>query len=294
MSWLEGYNKVSRSSKLNFLHKLAYLNKSATRGATLEDFLEATKTGEDIADGAADYAQKAGMSLEEFISSLSDLSGEYEAINNSLFSEIRAFPRLNRSEAPGVVSPELESRYSDWALGGPKKAPPNFHKIEGGTNNYRSAQPPEEEDFYKFLNEKYGIENIISLNSKNHSGIAGAAGLAYLHVPLGSRPPSSSDWGMIKSLLSQGDTLVHCTHGADRTGAVVGRYKVEEMNVDPIIAHNESLGYGFKSQDHPGWPERCDNMPVSTPEEEAEKQACIDDSTDPNKRLRNFIYHGHR
>ena len=285
---------MSRISKINFLHKLAYLNKSATGTMSLEDFLEVTRSGADIADNAVDYVQKAGMSLEEFIDSLSDLSGEYEAINNSLFSEIRALPRLERAEAAGVVSPELESRYSDWTLGGPKKTPPNFHRVEGGNNNYRSAQPPEEEDFYKFLNEKYGIENIISLNSKNHSGIAGAAGLAYLHVPLGSRPPSRSDWSMIKSLLSQGDTLVHCTHGADRTGGVIGRYKVEEMNVDPTIAHNESLEYGFKSQDHPGWPERCDDMPVGTPEEAAEKQECIDDSADPNKRLRNFIYHGHR
>ena len=143
----------------------------------------------------------------------------------------------------------------------------NFDTIGDGLNNYRCAQPPKSEDFYRFLNQKYKINNIISLNHKNHNAEAEAAGLSYLHVPLGSRPPSNSNWEQIKSLLRRGNCLVHCTHGADRTGAVVARWKIEEYNESCDSAYQEALTYGFKPQSHPGYGK----------------------GPDPNKDLRTFI-----
>jgi protein-tyrosine phosphatase len=50
--------------------------------------------------------------------------------------------------------------------------------------------------------------------------------------------PNREKFEQIKAILRKGNTLVHCTHGADRTGAIIGRYYVEEgiMSVDAAFA----------------------------------------------------------
>ena len=169
---------------------------------------------------------------------------DFEALNRAIFEGINDSSRFdfdklmrdlqlnqgtqsissqNRADA-NSLSEDSDLTFEGWmspgtALGGGT----NFDTIGDGLNNYRCAQPPRSEEFYRFLNQKYKINNIISLNHKNHNAEAEAAGLSYLHVQLGSRPPSSSNWEQIKSLLRRGNCLVHCTHGADRTGAVVAR-----------------------------------------------------------------------
>ena len=165
---------------------------------------------------------------------------------------------------------ELDERFSDWSrLGIHRKRKSNFHKIEDGKNNYRSAIPEESADFFVYLKDKYGIKNIINLKSDGGEGeLVRQAGMTYLHVPLGSRPPSESNWAQIKSLLSSGNTLVHCRHGADRTGLVVARWKIEQGLMNQEEAYEEALSFGFKEEDHPGYGR----------------------GPDPNRRLREGIF----
>lgn len=190
------------------------------------------------------------------------------------------------SSASGAAS----SSYSEWTPGR-RGGRPNFNEVGDG-KNYRSAQPPDDENFYRFLKDRYGINTVISLNSQNHSTSAKNGGIGnYHHIALGTRPPSRSDWtSVILPSLRAGGVLVHCTHGADRTGAVIGRYKVEEMGMNPEDAYREALTFGFKPEDHPGWPAKCENMPEGS----AERQECIADAADPNKKLRRFIYYGYQ
>ena len=56
----------------------------------------------------------------------------------------------------------------------------------------------------------------------------------------------------IRAIMRKGNTLVHCTHGADRTGAIIGRYYVDEgiMSVDEALADMEKYNgkdYTFES-----------------------------------------------
>ena len=86
--------------------------------------------------------------------------------------------------------------------------------------------------------------------------------LKYITIYLGSRGPSDSKWSEIKRELESGGTLIHCTHGVDRTGAIAARWRLE---VDPSVTYEEALEYTkhFGGQ----W----------------------DNDGDPNKRLREFI-----
>lgn len=155
---------------------------------------------------------------------------------------------------------------------------PNFNKAYG-KNNYRSAQVPKEKEFFEFLNYKYGIENIVNLttNYSEEEKAVKDAGLNYLSVQLGARPPSDTDWQDIKYLLEQGNTLVHCTHGADRTGAIIARWEVEKKIKSPIQAYEDSLKYGFKDENFAGYKFDAEGNPTDP---------------DPNKHLREYIIRG--
>lgn len=154
----------------------------------------------------------------------------------------------------------------------------NFNKVYGN-NNYRSAQVPEEKEFFEFLNNKYGIKNIVNLREdslKERKAVLDA-GLNYLNIHLTSKPPSDSDWQKIKALLKEGHTLVHCQHGADRTGAVVARWEVESDYKTPEQAYNDSLKYGFKDENFKGYYFDAEGNPTAP---------------DPNKNLREYILKG--
>jgi protein tyrosine/serine phosphatase len=113
----------------------------------------------------------------------------------------------------------------------------NFHKIPDGKNNYRSAQIPvtiKGKDFLSNVIDKYGIKTIIRFNgdgkdSKHHSthpetsiqsekNLAESKGVKFYNLS------STRDQDKVNSLLSQGNVLIHCAHGADRTGGNVGGY----------------------------------------------------------------------
>ena len=172
-----------------------------------------------------------------------------------------------------VAIHELDDKFSDWnRLGKFTKRKSNFHSIGDGKNNYRSAIPVQSIDFFRYLKEKYEIKHIVNLKSDRGEGrlVRQIPGLTYVNISLGSSPPDQTEWSQINSLLTIGNTLIHCRHGADRTGAVVARWKVENGLLTPEAALQEALRYGFKKQSHPGY--------TGDPED-----------ADPNRKLRNYI-----
>lgn len=113
----------------------------------------------------------------------------------------------------------------------------NFHIIPDGKNNYRSAQIPvtiKGKDYLSNVIDKYNIKTIIRFNgdgndSKHHSthpqtsiesekNLAESKGVKFFKLS------STKDQDKVNSLLSQGNVLIHCAHGADRTGGNVGGY----------------------------------------------------------------------
>lgn len=113
----------------------------------------------------------------------------------------------------------------------------NFHLIPDGKNNYRSAQIPvtiKGKDYLGEVLDKYKIKTIIRFNgdggdSKHFSThpetsiekekeLADSRGVKFYKLS------STKDQDRVNSLLSQGNVLIHCAHGADRTGGNVGGY----------------------------------------------------------------------
>jgi hypothetical protein len=118
----------------------------------------------------------------------------------------------------------------------------NFHSIPDGKNNFRSAQI--EGSVLPAVIKKFGIKNIIRLNgdgvdAKHRSSheplsvsdekkICESLGCKFHKIS--SHEGYKEGEGYVGSLrkiipiLSEGNTLIHCAHGADRTGGLVGGY----------------------------------------------------------------------
>ena len=117
-----------------------------------------------------------------------------------------------------------------------------FAKIPGGQNNYRSAQITA--NILPSVIKKYGIKNIIRMNGDGHDSkhkstypetsksteerICKENGCTYYYID--SHSGFKAGQGYTQSIqktndiLNKGNTLIHCAHGADRTGAMVGAY----------------------------------------------------------------------
>lgn len=129
----------------------------------------------------------------------------------------------------------------------------NFHKILDNRNNYRAGIKNKHTnptvDFWKELSEEYGIKNVISLNAdeggRSAANNAKEAGLnVFKNFIYEDDMGNRSAFDKAKEMLKDGNTLIHCTHGADRTGAYVGRYYMEEFNWDFNRAMADTKKYG--------------------------------------------------
>ena len=127
------------------------------------------------------------------------------------------------------IPKDLESKY-------------NFHQIPDGKNNFRSAQLPG--DVLASVIKKYNIKNIIRLNGDGgdsyHRHVSGklsredekkiCESLGCNFNSVRSHMGYKYGQGYVTSLdavipiLQKGNTLIHCAHGADRTGGMVGGY----------------------------------------------------------------------
>ena len=130
-----------------------------------------------------------------------------------------------------------------------------------GRNNYRSANIVSYNQL-KMLKKKYGIKRVVNLaldsvdfQADPNFNCAGrkvpcepfwaeSLGLEYYPFYLTKYAPSQERWEIMKDLLAQGDTLIHCTHGVDRTGAIAGAWR---KTVEPNLSDRDILeNYTYK------------------------------------------------
>ncbi len=137
-------------------------------------------------------------------------------------------------------------RPQHWAKPMEVKGVPNLHKISD--TFYRSAQPSAEG--MKNLKEM-GIETVLNLRSfHSDRDEIGMTGLAYEHIFMKAWHPEEEDAVRFLQIVTnpkRAPVLVHCQHGADRTGTmcVLYRVAVEGWSKEEALKEMTQGGYGF-------------------------------------------------
>jgi hypothetical protein len=145
---------------------------------------------------------------------------------------------------------------------------PNLVQVEAGV--WRSGQPCDGHDATPCADQwaylkSLGIRRVVKLNFPDEGSDdgAGRAGLEMVLLPM--QPAGDKDVfdnalntfvhprletvdAAVKELATKDGVLVHCTHGQDRTGLIVGVYRVEIDGWTKDAAYAEMVKLGF----HPG------------------------------------------
>lgn len=129
---------------------------------------------------------------------------------------------------------------------------PNFHTVEPGI--YRGGAPTV--DGLSKL-KAMGVKTIIDLRIapktvKKEGQEARAMGFNWINLPMGSDAPTTKEvdtlLATLKTASPQNPVYVHCQHGADRTGCMLGVWRVthDHWTYDRALA--EMRKYGFQTR----------------------------------------------
>ncbi|MGV6818771.1 MAG: phosphatase domain-containing putative toxin [Thiotrichales bacterium] len=141
--------------------------------------------------------------------------------------------------------PERSPRPQSWAQPVQAEGVPNLYQVD--KRLYRSAQPLR--NGMQSLSD-FGIATVLNLRyTQTDRHLANAQGLTLLHLPMLANHISPDELRKAVDLIVQADSpvLVHCLHGADRTGAVVAAYRILQQGWSAEAALDELQygGYGY-------------------------------------------------
>jgi len=125
--------------------------------------------------------------------------------------------------------------------------------VEVDSHVYRGAQPSE--TGFEYL-AKIGVKTVVDLRepgerASEEEQTVTALGMKYINVPMGGlTPPTQAQTSEILGLLednSTGAVFIHCMRGADRTGAVIGAYRIDHdhWSNDRALSEAKSDGMSF-------------------------------------------------
>ena len=120
--------------------------------------------------------------------------------------------------------------------------PRKFEEIPEGNNNWRSSQPTLSQ--LEYILKTYNIENVIRMNKKEGTEVTTTEekdlvedmGINYywINAHLGYKKGEGYLISIDEALpiLEEGNTLIHCTGGRDRTGYIVAEYLQQNFGWD--------------------------------------------------------------
>ena len=138
------------------------------------------------------------------------------------------------------------NRPASWAQPIKLAGIPNLHQVS--SNLYRSAQPTEQG--MQNLNQK-GIETVVNLRSfHSDRDEIGKTGLGYEHIYMKAWRPERKEVVRFLQIVTNPKripVLVHCQHGADRTGSLCALYRVavQGWTKEEAIREMTEGGFGF-------------------------------------------------
>lgn len=130
------------------------------------------------------------------------------------------------ANAQGKVS-AAAIRPIDWGVPVKLDGAPNLHRVTPVF--YRSAQPLKEG--FPALQRDLGIKTVVSLRAfHSDKRLSHGTGLKLVSVPINTwdidRPDVVRALAEIEVAIKTGPVLLHCQHGADRTGLITALYRM--------------------------------------------------------------------
>ena len=172
-------------------------------------------------------------------------SGFLSTRNVKLTAIIGIFALVLLSAAYGAETSPI-NRPAHWAIPMRVEGVPNLYKVSDTL--YRSAQPSSEG--MKNL-KAVGIETIVNLRSfHSDRDEIGDTGLAYEHIIMKTWHAEEEDAVKFLQIVTnpkRSPVLIHCKHGADRTGTMCALYRVAVQGWSKEEALKEMVqgGFGF-------------------------------------------------
>jgi len=163
---------------------------------------------------------------------------------------------------PPQFSQPSASRPLQWAQNVPETRVNNLHRITPSL--YRSAQLSKD-DVPQL--QKLGIKKVISFRAfHSDSEILAGTGITMQRIPINTWNIHDEDMvaalKALRNVEQDGPVLIHCQHGADRTGLVSALYRVlyQGWTKEQALDELEHGGYGFHTiwQNIPRYLQRVD------------------------------------
>jgi protein tyrosine phosphatase (PTP) superfamily phosphohydrolase (DUF442 family) len=148
-----------------------------------------------------------------------------------------------------IQTPDITPRPTTWAQPIESQALPNLHRVS--PDLYRCALP-DEEGYAAARN--MGIKTIVNLRPSKASQKPGGSISNYINIPVHTGSPTYDQarefFKVIDDPKNQ-PVLLHCYHGADRTGAFTALYRINRQGWSKDEAIREMTGGGY--QFHKMW-----------------------------------------
>lgn len=149
----------------------------------------------------------------------------------------------------GIVLPTLAfARDANWAKPVKLSGVPNLNQV--APNLYRSAQPTAAG--FAAAQSSYNIQTIVNLRESQTDGeLLKGLSIQEMSVPMNAMFIKQEDvisaLKLIKAAEAKGPVLVHCKHGADRTGVVIAMYRIlyQGWTKSQAIDEMEHGGFNF-------------------------------------------------